>query len=241
MVTSLAAVAKAQHETPARFESIDVVAGFSVGEFSALVHSGTLTFEEGVRLVNTRALAMQKAAEIRPGTMVSVVGLDDDTLESLCQEARAINSDFVITVANRLFPNGRVVSGDTQLCDHVLAHAKEKGATLARQVAVTGAFHSPLMSPAREELMIALEKTSLTLSTTTVVFSNVTAQPYRSEEEIRRLLAEQLCAPVLWEDVLRNVIELGVMQFVEAGPGRQLKAMVKRLDPSLEERVETLM
>lgn len=216
------------------------VAGFSLGEYSALIYAGALALEDGVQLVAVRAAAMQQAAEESSGGMVTVVGLSDEKLDVLCRDAATAcalpanaaleNMAESIQVANHLFPNGRVLSGHASLVAWVCAHATEPkyGALAATKLTVAGAFHSPYMLPARAALKGALAEVPLNMPRMPC-YSNVTAQPYRSVDEIRDLLVQQLEAPVRWEQSVKAMVASGVANFIDAGPGMQLKSMIRRI------------
>ena len=222
-------------------------AGFSLGEYVALVYAKSLQFEDAVRLVKLRAEAMQKAAEAQAGGMVTVVGLDDSKIDILCADAvKAVGVDGnTLQVANHLFPQGRVLSGGIALVDWTTAHACEPkyGAMAATKLSVAGAFHSPYMASANPALVEALAVVEIQLPDIPV-YSNVTALPYSSVDEIRDLLAQQLEAPVRWEQTIKAMLagpvgELGgsgaaagkgIETFLDAGPGAQLKSMIRRID-----------
>ena len=229
---------------------VSATAGFSLGEYSALIHSGALTLEDGVKLVSVRALAMQGAANESSGGMVTVVGLSDEKLETLCNDAATAcalplnaslnNMPESLQIANYLFPNGRVLSGHASLVAWVVAHAAEPkyGAMAATKLSVAGAFHSPYMQPARQALQDALNDVSLKMPEMPC-YSNVTALPYTSVEEIRSLLVQQLESPVKWEQTVKAMLASGaVSSFVDAGPGMQLKSMIRRIHmPSFKNTV----
>jgi len=230
--------------------AVSATAGFSLGEYSALIHTGALTLEDGVKLVSVRALAMQEAANESSGGMVTVVGLSDEKLETLCNDAASAcalppnaalnNMPESLQIANHLFPNGRVLSGHASLVAWVVAHATEPkyGAMAATKLSVAGAFHSPYMQSARQALQDALNEVSLHMPNVPC-YSNVTAQPYTSVEEIRSLLVQQLESPVKWEQTIKEMLATGgVSSFVDAGPGMQLKSMIRRIHmPSFKSTV----
>ena len=231
-VTSLATVAKAQAAAPF---AVSHLAGFSLGEYSALVYAGSLTFEDGVRLLKTRAEAMQVAALSSSGSMVTVVGLSDEQLERLCRDAvDACNKPGeTITIANHLFAKGRVLSGHTALVKWVVENAAtpKYGALVATELSVAGAFHSRYMASARTTLHGALSETDVKLPKLPL-YSNVTAKPYTSVNEIRELLVQQLESPVHWEQTIQAMLKAdSATSFVDAGPGMQLQSMMRRIDP----------
>jgi len=209
------------------------VAGFSLGEYSALVYAKAISFEDGVRLIKLRACAMQAAAGASKGSMVTVVGLTDSQLETLCADAVTACGlkDDTIGIANHLFPQGRVLSGGKPLVEWVVAQATSPkyGAAAATELPVAGAFHSPYMAPARAALQECLAEIDIKMPMASV-YSNVTAEAYKTEDEIRELLLQQLESPVRWEQTVKAMLSAGAKTFVDAGPGTQLKAMIRRID-----------
>ena len=200
----------------------DMVAGHSLGEFSALVAAKAMKFEDGLRLVAARANAMQKACEIKPSTMAAVVKLDDATVEKICAEI-----DDVVVPANYNTPGQLVISGTLEGVAAACAKAKEVGGK-ALPLAVGGAFHSPLMEPARVELAAAIEKTEFA-TPICPCYQNVCAMPVSDPEEIKANLNKQLTAPVRWTLSVQNMIKDGAVDFTEVGPGTALQGMVKRI------------
>lgn len=206
----------------------DMVAGHSLGEFSALVANGALTFEDGLKLVSQRAMAMQKACEIEPSTMAAIVGLDDAVVEEVCAAI-----DDVVVPANYNCPGQLVISGSEAGIDKACELLTEKGAKRAIKLVVGGAFHSPFMEPAREELAAAIEAT--TFSTPVCpVYQNVNAQPVSDPEVIKQNLIAQLTAPVKWTQIVQNMIADGATSFTEVGPGKVLQGLIKKVDRSVE-------
>ncbi|TSE07112.1 ACP S-malonyltransferase [Aquimarina algiphila] len=206
----------------------DMVAGHSLGEFSALVANGTLTFEDALQLVSKRAMAMQKACELKPSTMAAVLGLEDEVVEETCAEI-----DGVVVAANYNCPGQLVISGEVEAINKACEVLKEKGARRALVLPVGGAFHSPLMEPAREELAAAIEAT--TFSTPNCpVYQNVTTKAVTDPSEIKKNLIAQLTAPVKWTQSVQNMIEEGATVFTEVGPGKVLSGLVKKIDRSME-------
>lgn len=206
----------------------EMVAGHSLGEFSALVANGTLTFEDGLRLVSQRALAMQKACEVEPSTMAAIVGLEDAVVEEVCASI-----DEVVVPANYNCPGQLVISGSIAGIDKACEILTEKGAKRALKLPVGGAFHSPLMEPAREELAAAIEAT--TFSTPLCpVYQNVNAQPVSDAETIKENLIAQLTAPVKWTQTAQNMLADGATLFTEIGPGKVLQGLIKKVDRSAE-------
>ncbi len=224
-VASLAALESLRDEDPRVEEPCVATAGLSLGEYTSLVFAGALTFADGLWLVHQRGQAMQAAAEANRGAMLSVLGLDLETLEQLCQQAR---TSGWLSVANRLCPGNLVVSGTVDACSELVGLAEAQGARTVR-LSVAGAFHTPLMRPADEHLAKALAAVPLQ-APQWPVWSNVDAKPHRDPEEIRQLLVQQVLQPVLWEDTMRGMLASGVDQFREIGPGRVLAGLLKRID-----------
>lgn len=229
-VAGLAAVEKLRAENPKLVESVSATAGLSLGEYTALVFSGAMSFEDGISVVKVRAESMAEAAKLGdPHGMLSVVGLGDEDVEAICKEVRDKMPGKICQVANYLFPQGRVISGHKTALEEARKLATTKGALKAVPVAVSGAFHTSLMAPARDALVQALDK--VTISDPVIpVYSNVTGEMFADGEEIRALLPRQLVEPVKWEPTLKVMIAAGKKELYELGPGAQIKAMVKRLD-----------
>jgi [acyl-carrier-protein] S-malonyltransferase len=206
------------------------VAGHSLGEYSALVHAGSIGFEEGLRLVRLRGELMQRSGEERPGTMAAIVGPDRAAVEGFCRQASAAG---VVQCANFNSPGQIVISGSVAGVRKAMEIAKAGGARMVRELTVSGAFHSPLMEPARTGLENALEKADIR-DAGVPVYANVTAQPEQMAGKIRTLLGAQLTSAVLWESTVVNMIASGIRRFVEVGPGKVLQGLVKRTDPSVE-------
>lgn len=205
----------------------DMVGGHSLGEFSALVAAGALRFEDGLRLVYARAMAMQKCCEAVPGTMAAVIGLPDETVEKVCAEIRE-SGNGVVVPANYNCPGQLVVSGEVQSVDEACVRLKEAGARRALPLPVGGAFHSPLMQPAKEELASAIENTEFH-TPICPVFQNVDGQAHTDASEIKRNLIAQLTASVLWTKEVQNMLEAGAEEFVECGPGKALTGMIAKI------------
>ena len=206
----------------------DMVAGHSLGEFSALVANGTLTFEDGLKLVSQRATAMQKACEMEPSTMAAIVGLEDQVVEEICASI-----DDIVVPANYNCPGQLVISGSEAGIDKACELLTEKGAKRALKLVVGGAFHSPFMEPAREELAAAIEATTFS-QPTCPVYQNVNAQPVSDPEAIKENLIAQLTAPVKWTQIIQNMITDGATSFTEVGPGKVLQGLVKKVDRTME-------
>lgn len=205
----------------------DMVAGHSLGEFSALVANGALSFEDGLMLVSKRALAMQKACEAEPSTMAAIVGLDDEIVEKVCCEI-----DEIVVPANYNCPGQLVISGSIMGIDLACALLTEAGAKRAIKLSVGGAFHSPLMEPARTELAKAINATHFS-TPVCPVYQNVTASPVSDPEVIKKNLIAQLTAPVRWTQTVKNMIADGCTSFTEVGPGQVLQGLVKKVDRSV--------
>ena len=207
----------------------DMVAGHSLGEFSALVSAKALTFEDGLRLVYARAMAMQKACEIEPSTMAAVIGLDDETVEEVCDE---VNKEHIVVAANYNSVGQLVISGSIEGIDKACEMLKERGAKRALKLPVGGAFHSPLMEPARQELQAAIEM-AVVSTPVCPVYQNVNANPQTDPESIKKNLIAQLTAPVRWTQTVKNMINDGADEFIELGPGDVLKGLVKKVNPNV--------
>jgi [acyl-carrier-protein] S-malonyltransferase len=202
----------------------DMVAGHSLGEFSALVTNKTLTFEDGLILVSKRAMAMQKACEKTPSTMAAILGLDDKIVEEVCASIKE-----VVVPANYNSPGQIVISGSNDGIDKAIELLKEKGAKRALKLAVGGAFHSPLMEPARLELEEAIKNTTFKMPVCPV-YQNVNAKPSIESEVIKSNLVSQLTSPVRWTQSILNMISDGATSFVEVGPGCVLSALIKKVN-----------
>lgn len=207
-----------------------MAAGHSLGEYSALVYAGALSFEDGLRLVRLRGELMQRAGTERPGTMAAIVGLDPKIVEDVCKEASAAG---VVQPANLNSPGQVVISGSVEGVRKGMEVAKARGAKLTKELQVSGAFHSPLMASAGDGLKAALEETTI-LDAAVPVYANVTAKPVTKAAEIRSLLYAQLTSPVRWEEIIRNMITDGAGLFVEVGPGKVLQGLVKRIEGSVQ-------
>ena len=205
----------------------DMVAGHSLGEFSALVAAGALSFEDGLRLVSARAQAMQKACELTESTMAAVLALPDEKVEEICA-----GIDGVVVCANYNCPGQLVISGEVAAIDAACEALKAAGAKRALKLKVGGAFHSPCMEPARAELAAAIEATEFH-TPVCPVFQNVDALPNTDPAEIKANLVAQLTAPVRWTQTVRNMIADGATEFVELGPGKVLQGLVAKIDPSV--------
>ncbi len=202
----------------------DAVAGHSLGEFSALVVSGALSFEDGLKLVSKRAMAMQQACEMQPGTMAAVLGLEDHLIEKVCSEIEG-----VVVAANYNCPGQLVISGSVEAVDAACVKLKEAGARRALRLPVGGAFHSPLMEPAREELAHAIAEAPFH-TPICPIYQNVDAKPHTDPEEIKQNLIAQLTAPVRWTYIVKQMLADGVDNFTELGPGNVLQGLIKKVN-----------
>ena len=207
-----------------------MVAGHSLGEFSALVASGALDFEDGLRLVASRANAMQKACEINSGTMAAIIGLPDGKVEEIC--ASVSSEGDIVVAANYNCPGQLVISGNVNAVNVACEKLKEAGAKRALPLKVSGAFHSPLMQPAKDELQAAIEKTTFK-TPKCPVYQNVDANPHTDAEEIKLNLIAQLTSPVRWTASVQTMIHDGADDFTECGPGKALQGMIGRIDKNV--------
>lgn len=209
----------------------DMVGGHSLGEFSALVAAGALSFEDGLKLVYARALAMQKACEAAPGTMAAVIGMDDATIENICAEVTA-EGNGVVVPANYNCTGQLVISGNVEAVNAACEKLKAAGAKRALVLPVGGAFHSPLMQPAQEELKKAIETTEFN-TPRCPIYQNVDAKAHTDAAEIKANLIAQLTASVRWTYEVQNMIAAGTSEFIECGPGKALQGMIAKIDRSV--------
>ena len=205
-----------------------MVAGHSLGEFSALVAANALNFEDGLTLVAKRATAMQRACELNPSTMAAVLGLEDAVVENICRD-----TDGIVVPANYNCPGQLVISGDVEAVNAACESLKEAGARRALVLPVGGAFHSPLMEPAREDLAAAIEHTNFN-PPRCPVYQNVTTNAETDSQEIKKNLIAQLTAPVKWTQSVQNMVNDGAIQFIEVGPGKVLQGLVRKIAPEAE-------
>ncbi len=206
----------------------DMVAGHSLGEFSALVANGTLSFEDGLTLVFKRAMAMQKACEAEPSAMAAIIGMEDSLVEQVCDEI-----DEIVVAANYNSPGQIVISGSLPGIDAAVEKLSSLGAKRALKLAVGGAFHSPLMEPARVELEEAIQSAPFS-EPVCPVYQNVNALPSSDPAEIKKNLAAQLTAPVRWSHTIKHMIADGATSFTEVGPGKVLQGLIKKVDREME-------
>jgi [acyl-carrier-protein] S-malonyltransferase len=208
----------------------DAAAGHSLGEYSALVAAGAIQFYEAMKLVRQRGLAMQYAGTVMQGTMAAIVGLQPKDVEQLCAEASYAG---IVQCANFNSPGQIVISGSVEGVKKAMELCKAKGAKLVKELVVSGAFHSPLMEPAKEKLQNALNDTHF-YDARFPVYTNVTAKPVTDKNEIKKLLFDQLTSPVRWEETIQNMISDGIEEFYEIGPGKVLQGLVKRINPNVK-------
>ncbi|HXT57329.1 MAG TPA: ACP S-malonyltransferase [Pirellulales bacterium] len=225
-VTSLAALEQLRQQSPEVVAGCEAAAGLSLGEYTALTFAGVLDFENGLRLVQQRGQAMQDAADATPSGMVSILGLECDAVEALCEQARG---GEILQIANYLCPGNLAISGHKSACQRAAEMAEGAGAMKAMPLAVAGAFHTPIMQPALARLKGALADVPLNKPRIPVI-SNVDACSHDDPEEIRRLLVEQVVSPVRWEDSIRELLAQGFDRYYEIGPGRVLRGLLKRID-----------
>lgn len=212
----------------------DMVAGHSLGEFSALVANGTLAFEDGLKLVYKRALAMQEACEKKASTMAAILGLDDHVVEEACAQI-----DGIVVAANYNCPGQLVISGEVEAVEKACELLKERGAKRALILPVGGAFHSPLMQPAREELAKAIETTTFH-KPNCPIYQNVTTIAVTDPEEIKKNLIEQLTAPVKWTQTMQQMIADGMSSYTEVGPGKVLQGLLKKVNREIQTESATI-
>ena len=225
-VCSMAAVESLKETDSDVVDGVQAVAGLSLGEYSAIAFAGGLSFEDGLQLVRLRGQAMQAAADATPSGMISVLGLDPDQVQLICDAAR--EEGEILQMANFLCPGNIAVSGHQASCEVVLDIAEEMGAMKTVPLAVAGAFHTEIMRSAVDQLKEALDQVEI-VPVQIPVYSNVDAKPHTDPEEIRGLLTQQVCSPVRWQDSMQTMLDEGYNQFYEVGPGRVLRGLMKRL------------
>lgn len=205
-----------------------MVAGHSLGEFSALVANGVLSFEDGLKLVSARAKAMQSACDANPSSMAAILGLADEKVEEICESI-----DGIVVPANYNCPGQLVISGETSAVEKACEEMKEAGAKRALLLSVNGAFHSPLMQPAQEQLAAAIEATRFR-NATIPVYQNITTTAVTEPEEIKQNLISQLTGPVKWTQSVQNMIKDGATTFIEVGPGKTLQGLIRKINSEVE-------
>ncbi|BAP29207.1 malonyl CoA-acyl-carrier protein transacylase [Chryseobacterium sp. StRB126] len=206
----------------------EMVAGHSLGEFSALVANGVLSFDDGLKLVSERAKAMQEACDANPSSMAAILGLEDAKVEEICAQINGI-----VVPANYNCPGQLVISGETSAVEEACVKLKEAGAKRALLLPVNGAFHSPLMQPAQERLAAAIENTKFRKATIPV-YQNITTTAVTNPDEIKQNLIDQLTGPVKWTQSVQNMIKDGASNFIEVGPGKTLQGLIKKIDGSVD-------
>ncbi|MDG1873301.1 MAG: ACP S-malonyltransferase [Mariniblastus sp.] len=226
-VSSMAALEKLKKESPEVYESCEGAAGLSLGEYTAIAFAGGMSFEDGLKLVQQRGQAMQEASDETPSGMVSVLGLDREQTQKVCDDARVDGE--VLRIANLLCKGNIAISGNKASCERVPAVAESAGAMKSIPLAVAGAFHTPIMESAVGKLQNALAEVEL--STTRIpVFSNVDAMPHTEANDFNDLLVRQVCGPVLWQDSMERMLADGFDEFYEVGVGRVLRSLMKRIN-----------
>jgi len=223
-VSSLASLEIVRNKQPQLFDEVTHAAGLSLGEYTALAFADSLSFEDGLRVVQVRGEAMQAAADATPSGMVSLLMMDQERVEELCEQA---SRSGLIRIANHLCPGNLVVSGEQKACEDILKLAEESGGK-AVPLKVAGAFHTPIMQTATERLSEALQSVEIRPPRIPVI-SNVDAKSHNDADEIREILVKQVVHPVLWEKSMNALIEAGVAEFYEVGPGKVLKGLMKRI------------
>ena len=225
-VCSLAALESLKAEHPDVVDSVSAVAGLSLGEYTAIAFAGGIGFEDGLRLVQKRGQAMQEASDATPSGMVSVLGLDREQVEAVCNQARVEGE--VLQPANYLCPGNIAVSGEQASCSNVASAAEAAGAMKTVPLAVAGAFHTAIMESAIQKLSVALDEVEF-MPTRIPVYSNVDAAAHTQPDELKSLLLKQVCSPVLWHDSMQKMLDDGIEKFYEVGPGRVLRSLLKRI------------
>ena len=238
-VCSLAAMEIAKGDAPEMVKKVKTAAGFSLGEYSALVFGGAMTFEEGLKVVKARAEAMDGAAKQAKSGMASIGGISDEKLQGCLDEAAKAVGSGKAYIANYMFPEGRTCSGDIKVLEKACELVTKAGAKNAKMLNVSGAFHTEYMKAASDSLNKVLDATDIKMPSIKV-YSNVTGKPYTSVDEIKSLLKRQLLEPVKWEQGTKDLITGGHSQYVEPGPGKQLKAMMRRIDQASWNKMITL-
>lgn len=229
-VASLAAVEKLKQENPAEVDRCQAAVGLSLGEYTALVFADAMSFEDGLRVVQIRGQAMQQAADATPSCMISILGVEPEKLSALCEQASSIGK---VSIANYLCPGNLVISGQTAACEEVERRSKDEGAMMTVRLAVAGAFHTSIMRPADQRLRDVLSTVPIKPPRIPVL-SNVDAQPHSDPDDIKRVLVRQVLEPVLWERLIRRLLDDGFTRFVELGPGRVLAGLMKRIQRKAE-------
>jgi [acyl-carrier-protein] S-malonyltransferase len=209
---------------------ISAAAGHSLGEYSALTAAGAFTFEDGLKVVRVRGKLMQESGNRNPGTMAAIIGLSIEKVVEICESLKGVG---VVQPANFNSPGQIVISGDVNAVRKAIEIAKQNGAKLAKELVVSGAFHSPLMNYAYENISVELDKVEISHPKFSV-YSNVTAEKFGNPEEIKNLLIKQIISPVKWQQIIENMIRDGIKTFVEIGAGKVLTGLIKRINPNVE-------
>ena len=228
LIAGLAAVEKLKHETPTALDQIAYVAGLSLGEYTALVYARALTFEDAIRLVQVRAMAMQSASETTQGEMMTVVGLEDAALKRHCVKARKATKEFV-QISNFLNPKGRVISGQPNAVAAVRNVLQANTGVRLFDVPVSGAFHTKLMAPAQDALIESLSNTPISEPTVPVI-ANINGRPYATPQDIQEGLARQLVGQVMWQKSVEYMISEGATVMYDMGPGKQIMGMLRQIN-----------
>jgi len=236
---SLAAMEIAKADAPEMLKKVKTAAGFSLGEYTALVFGGALSFEDGLKVIKARAEAMDAAAKAAKSGMASIGGIADDKLQKCLDDAAKQVGSGKAYIANYMFPEGRTCSGDLKVLEKACELVTKAGAKNAKMLNVSGAFHTPYMEAAAQKVAKTLDEADIKMPTIKV-YSNVTGKPYTSVDEIKQLLKRQLLEPVKWEQGTKDLIASGHSQYVEPGPGKQLKAMMRRIDQDAWNKTITL-
>ncbi|MEJ2104574.1 MAG: ACP S-malonyltransferase [Ignavibacteriaceae bacterium] len=208
----------------------DAAAGHSLGEYSAYVASGSIQFHEAIKLVRARGVSMQEAGDQNKGTMAAIVGLESENVENLCKEA---SSSGIVQCANFNSPGQIVISGSVDGVRKAMELCKNAGAKMVKELVVSAAFHSPLMQPAKEKFKLSLDSTNF-YNPKFPVYTNVTARPVEGISEIKNKLNEQITSPVRWDETIKNMIDDGIEEFYEIGPGNVLQGLLKRINPDVK-------
>ncbi|MDO4587585.1 MAG: ACP S-malonyltransferase [Planctomycetia bacterium] len=229
-LTSIAALEVLRRTEPETVEQCFATAGLSLGEYTALTFANVLSFEDGLKLVQLRGKAMQAASELTPSGMVSILGLDAEMVQSLCDQ---VQERGILKIANYLCPGNIAVSGTIAACEQIVDLALQAGAMKVVPLAVAGAFHTEIMEPAVQIMKEALDKIEFNLPRIPV-YSNVDANPHQNSTEIKEILLKQICSPVRWEESMRNLLAQEVDTFYEIGPGRVLRGLMKRINRKVQ-------
>jgi len=238
LIAGLAAVHKLQADDPGALSRVTAVAGLSLGEYTALVHAGALTFEDAIKVVGVRARAMQSAGKEAPGKMATVINLDDATLDAIVAEVSAQTGD-VIAVSNLLFPKGRVLGGTPAALSAAVSAVKARGRVIVKELQVSGAFHTELMAKAQKPLADALAEVDISIPKIPVI-ANTTGKPYTSIDEIRTELVKQIVAPVLWEQSVEAILARHATTLYDMGPRQSIVPMIRKIDRAAAKKTKSV-